>query len=311
VVKKEGGKKHGKKEGCDGGDDGEKKDDGGKAEGGKKEGGKKEGGKKEGGKTEGGKKEGGKKEGGKKEGGKKEGGAKKEAGDTAAGDDAATGKKGGKKEGGKKEGKEPKPKKDDKKGEATKKSETELLEDAAAAETEKLAKRKNPLDLLPASTMAMDPVKKLFFSQRPFNPNFFTEFWKMFDNAGYSFWKVDLKNDSTEEYWKASNLIGGFIQRAEDCRKYSFGVLNMIGRRDKSREEDDQEVPPFHINGAWLFRGTEIIPEMKDCPDFDTYNWYHIDVTTQAGRDMVQLMYTGESPECPAGTERLDRRYFK
>jgi len=240
----------------------------------------------------------------------------------AAGKKADSGKKGGdagkkadggKKDGGKKD--EPKKggdggKKDSKKdaakeAKAAKKasSESDDLEDAAAAEEAAKAKRKNPLDALPASPMVFDAVKKLFFSQRPFNPNFWAEFWKMWDNAGYSFWSCTGKEEVKDEYWRVCNLAGGFIQRAEDCRKYAFGVLNIVGK--------DEDTQPYKINGAWLFRGTDIIQEMKECPDSDSYNFRRINVMTDAGKAEVQALYTGAAPGCATGEVLLERRYFK
>jgi elongation factor 1-gamma len=220
----------------------------------------------------------------KKEGGKKGGDGGKKA-------------DGGKKDGGKKASDESRAKK------TAATTSSEDLEDAAAAEEMAKAKRKNPLDALPASTMVFDTVKKLFFSQRPYNPNFWGEFWKIFDNAGYSFWQCENKDLVKEEYWRVCNLAGGFIQRAEDCRKYAFGVINITGK--------DEDTQPFKIGGAWLFRGTDIIAEMKECPDSESYTFTRIDVTNDAGKARVQAIYTGAAPMCAAGQQLLERRYFK
>merc|ERR1712150_25158 len=55
----------------------------------------------------------------------------------------------------------------------------------------KKEKKKKPVHwekLLPKSSMSLDTTKKLYFNKRPFNANFFQEFWPTFDAKGYSFW---------------------------------------------------------------------------------------------------------------------------
>jgi len=96
------------------------------------------------------------------------------------------------------------------------------------------------------------------------------------------------------------NLIGGFLQRAEDCRKYAMGVLNIIGK--------DEDTAPFKITGAWLFRGVGIPKEMKECPDSESYVWTIVNPSDAAQRKLVEDLFTAEafgSDQC------LDRRYFK
>jgi len=172
-------------------------------------------------------------------------------------------------------------------------------------ELEKPAKKApNPLDSLPETPMVLDAVKKLFFSQKPFNPNFWAEFWPKFDAAGYSFWTITYKYDNENTvYFKSCNAIGGFIQRSDDCRKYAFGVVNMYGT--------DEDTPPFHINGAWLFRGPEIIREMKAVDDHEYFDWVKVDTSKPEGRAAVEKQYTGASSSPNAADKLLERRYFK
>jgi glutathione S-transferase len=182
----------------------------------------------------------------------------------------------------------------------TGKSNLDLLD-----ELEKPAKKaKNPLDDLPESAMVLDSVKKLFFSQKPFNPNFWAEFWPKYDAAGYSLWTIKYKYDAENTvYFKACNTVGGYIQRCDDCRKYAFGVVNMVGV--------DDETPPFKLNGAWLFRGPAIIGEMKAVDDSEYFEWTKVDAAKPEGRAVIEKMFTGASPAESAGDKLLERRYFK
>jgi len=158
------------------------------------------------------------------------------------------------------------------------------------------------LDLLPESPMILDAVKKSFFSQKPYNPEFFASFWNIFDPKGYSVYSITHLYDADNKVlYMTGNLVGGFLQRAEDCRKYAMGVLNILGA--------DEENPPFYITGCWLFRGLGLPKEMKDCPDSESYTWTQLDCTTSEGRKQFEALFTAGD----FGTNKkvLDRRYFK
>jgi len=197
-----------------------------------------------------------------------------------------------------------KPKKaDDKKkdeGKAKPQSNEDLLD-----ELEKPQKKaKNPLDDLPESAMSMDATKKLFFNQKPCNPNFFAEFWGKFDDKGYSLFTCNYKdNQENKVYWMTCNLVGGFLQRAEDCRKYAFGVMNVCGK--------DEDTAPFSINGAWLFRGPDIIKEMREVPDSEYFEWKKVDPKSAAGKAAIEKLFTGANPADKTDDKLLERRYFK
>jgi len=152
--------------------------------------------------------------------------------------------------------------------------------------------------------MSMDAIKKLFFNKKPFNPDFWAEFWSKFDDKGYSLFVTRYKfNAENTEYLKTCNLIGGFFQRAEDCRKYAFGVVNLCGK--------DDETPPFTLNGAWLFRGPDVIPDMREVSDSEYFDWVRVDSKSAPARVMVELMFTGPNPSETSEHQLLERRYFK
>jgi len=166
-------------------------------------------------------------------------------------------------------------------------------------------KAKNPLDLLPASTMILDAEKKLFFNQRPFNPEFFKTFWDHFDSKGFSiFYQSYNYNADNKVYWMTGNLIGGFIQRSDDVRRYAFGAMVIAGK--------DEEEPPFEVYGVWVFRGQGIPQEVKDNPDSEYYTWTKLDPSKPADRTKVETFFTaGNVPASKGDAVVLDRRYFK
>jgi len=166
---------------------------------------------------------------------------------------------------------------------------------------EKMEKKKNPLDDLPPSPMILDTVKKTFFLKRPNFAEFFSEFWPQFDAAGYSFWTSHYNyNADNTVYFMTCNLVGGWLQRLDELRKYAFGSVLVSGVND--------ETAPFNVSAAWMFRGTEIPAEMRECPDTEYYTFKRVDVSTEEGRKVVEAFFYHDDVESLAV---LDRRYFK
>jgi len=165
-------------------------------------------------------------------------------------------------------------------------------------------KKKNPLDDLPASSMDLDTTKKLAFSQRPVLPDFFEKLWTFWDNNGYVWYIADYNHNSdNKEYWKLGNTLGGFIQRSDACRKYAMGTIQASG------PEDEDGPGPWTVNGVWLFRGQDMLQEMKEeNPDSEYYTWTKVDVSTDAGKKKVKEYFLGDTVN---GLKVLDRRYFK
>jgi len=176
------------------------------------------------------------------------------------------------------------------------------LEDAIAEDEERKKKEKNPLDLLPPSTMILDALKRAFFAEKPSPPpSWFQDFWGKFDRPGFCLYMSDYKfNEENTVSFMTNNLINGFIQRAEECRKYAFGVVNMVGK--------DEETGPFKISGAWVFRGPEVPREMKNCPDADNFIWIKLDIDNPAHRRQFEDQFLAATLN---GETLLDRKYFK
>jgi len=161
----------------------------------------------------------------------------------------------------------------------------------------------------------LDTVKRAMFQQRPIVPNFFNEgsdFWTTggehkeagkFDTEGWSLWTCHYKyNDENKVFYMTSNLVSGFIQRSDACRKYSFGVMAITGN-------PDEETPPFYVLGAWCFRGQEFLPVMKEeNPDSDYYEWKKLNPANTADREAFRQFFIADDLE---GHKVLQRKYFK
>jgi len=126
--------------------------------------------------------------------------------------------------------------------------------------------------------------------------------WPQFDAAGYSWWTCDYKyNNENNVFFMTGNSIGGFLQRSDACRRYSMGVMNITGL--------DEETGPYVISGAWMWRGTTFLVDMKEeNPDSEYYTWKQVDVSTKEGQQKIKDQFMAEKL---GGMPVLDRRYFK
>lgn len=212
---------------------------------------------------------------------------KKEEGNKKGGDKD---KKGGEKK--EKPAAEEKPKKDKKK-----KDEDEDMGD----ETFEEPKKENPLDTLPPTKMNLDATKRLFFEKRPNFDLFFKEFWNFFDSEGYCIYFTDYRyNDDNKVYFMTCNLTAGYIQRLDELRKYSFGVLNVTGV--------DEDTAPFNVNGCFIFRGQGVPAEMSECPDTEYYELRKADIKSEKDRKLIEAAFYSDKYN---GFSVLDRKYFK
>jgi len=100
------------------------------------------------------------------------------------------------------------------------------------------------------------------------------------------------------------NLVGGFLQRCDDCRRYALGVMVLAG--------NDEEAPPFEVNAVWIFRGSNVLQEMKDNPDSEYYTFTKLDSTKPADRQKVETFFFADTvPGSKGDLKVLDRRFFK
>jgi len=169
------------------------------------------------------------------------------------------------------------------------------------AKKPKAPKKVHPLAALPKSSMNMDATKKKFFTQKPFNPAFFNDFWQNYDEKGYCFYTMDYQyNDDNVEFWKTQNQVGMYVQRLRAGAKWAFGNVSVNG--------SSEETGPWVVQGCFLFRGDAIPQEILDVPDTEYYKWTKVDTSTDAGKATVVAHMQGDKV---GDLTVLDRRYFK
>ncbi|KAF8721974.1 hypothetical protein AX14_010034 [Amanita brunnescens Koide BX004] len=174
-----------------------------------------------------------------------------------------------------KEKKEPKPQaaappKAEKKPKA-KEVEEEEEEELVPAEP----KVKNPLDDLPKSNLNLEEWKRVYSNRDTRGADGAIEwFYKNFDSAGYSIWRVDFKyNEELTQTFMSSNQIGGYFNRLEASRKYLFGSVGVLGTTNNSV-----------ISGVFILRGLEYKPVIDVAPDWESYVYTKIDLSKEADK---------------------------
>jgi len=116
-----------------------------------------------------------------------------------------------------------------------------------------------------------------------------TKFWDMMGeglkNGEYSLWSCRYKhNEENEKLWMTSNAISGFLERTEEIRKYTMGVMAVAGAEGAGN---------IFISGIWVFRGDTEKHIINCNPDAEHYEWTKL-TDTPADRKSLQDMWAGE-----------------
>lgn len=137
-------------------------------------------------------------------------------------------------------------------------------EEAPAAAPAVVKKVEHPykiMDKEAPSKFSMDAWKKTYSNGRDYAVTMAT-FWEVYDLEGYSLWQQDYNyNEDNKRIFMTANAVTGFQQRTDEIRKWSFGVMDVLGTEETTLE----------ITGIWLIRG-DTVKHMQDAND--DANWY-------------------------------------
>ena len=147
---------------------------------------------------------------------------------------------------------------------------------APAPAPAKKEKKAGPFDGLAKSSMDGDEWKRTYSNSRP---NYYAAmdwFWANLDTEGWSLWRCTYNyNSENKVAFMTSNLVGGYLQRCDEIRKFAFGSMVIV------------EGETYDVSGVWLIRGQSIQP-MLDCnPDAEYYTWTKIE---NHGEDATRKM---------------------
>jgi len=132
---------------------------------------------------------------------------------------------------------------------------------AAAPVAKKVEHPYKIMDKEAPSKFSMDAWKKTYSNGRDYAKTMAT-FWETADLEGYSLWQQDYNyNEDNKRIFMTANAVTGFQQRTDEIRKWSFGVMDVLGTEETSLE----------ITGIWLIRG-DTVKHMQDAND--DANWY-------------------------------------
>lgn len=144
---------------------------------------------------------------------------------------------------------------------------------------EKPKKKENPLDCLPPTSMNMDEWKRVYSNTKDLKGVAMPWLYQNFDANGYSFYymKYNKLPDELDVAFRASNMVGGFLQRLDNnFRKYSFGVINIVGEGNN-----------FDYQGVFMFRGADIPEEMRSHPSFEYHTFTKLDISKPGDKKLI------------------------
>lgn len=198
---------------------------------------------------------------------------------------------------------EEKPKEEKKKEEKKKAKKDDDDEDAPEPDFVEEKKAEHPFKLLDKSNpspFVMDTWKKTYSNCTDYKEAM-DAFWSTFDAQGWSIFRGDYKyNDECKVLFMTSNLIGGFIQRTEEIRKWLFGTLTIRGVEGQGMK----------ITSYFLIRGDSIQPLITCNDDAECYEWTKLQVPVS--EEDKKLLYDYWCSEGPLdGEPCLDSRVYK
>jgi len=199
--------------------------------------------------------------------------------------------------------KETKPKEAKKEAAPAPKKEKEEEEDFDDAPKEK--KTDHPFKIMDKenpSPFVMDTWKKTYSNCDGDYVGAMNSFWETFDPAGWSLWRGDYNYDNENKVlFMTGNLLGGFIQRTEEIRKWLFGTMTIRGV---------EGLGTMKITCYYLIRGQEIAPLIKCNDDAEYYTWTKVNVpVSDADKALIFEYWTSETTL--EGMPCLDNRCYK
>jgi len=130
--------------------------------------------------------------------------------------------------------------------------------------------------------------------------------WENMDWEGWSWWRGDYKyNEECKVLFMTSNLIGGFMQRTDEIRKWFFGAHGIRGAEEGTSD--------MKVTCYYLIRGQSIEPLVKCNDDAECYNWTMVggkglEISAQHKANIVEYLTSETTLE---GEVLLDSRLFK
>lgn len=171
-------------------------------------------------------------------------------------------------------------KKEEKKVEAKPKKEEKKEE--ANDDEDCIVEEKAKVYQFPATTFDLFAFKTLYVNA-PNKQEALNFLWANWDEKAFSFWylKYDKLPSEGKKSFLTNNLMNGFLDRADHCRKYCLGVHGVYG-----------DEPDFEIRGVWLWKGIDLLEPLKEHAQFDIYNYIKLDVNKAEDKELITQYWT-------------------
>ncbi len=152
----------------------------------------------------------------------------------------------------------------------------------------------HPCAALAPASYPLDAWKAVYSNADDTRKDAMPVFWENYDPKDYCLYKCTYKyQDELEVGFMTANLASGFLQRCDPIRKFGFGNLIIA-----------QDLKEQHLNmfGAWLFRGTDLIEEMKagtyfEIADAECYTWERLNPEDATDRKFIDDVWSWESDD--------------
>jgi elongation factor 1-gamma len=128
--------------------------------------------------------------------------------------------------------------------------------------------------------------------------------YEEFRHEDYSVWffHYDKYEGEGIKLSHTSNLMNGFLQRCDPFRKHTLSVHAVMG-----------EEPNLEIMGVWLFRGPEMLEDMKENPQFEYHKVRKMDIINNADDKKLfeEFVFGEEEKDKANGLVLQVKRFFK
>jgi len=156
-----------------------------------------------------------------------------------------------------------------KKAKKEKKAQQKKAVKPKAAKKKKPARVRHPLDSMEKSAFVMDKWKKTYSNSKKDYWKAMDYLWENFDSQGFSIWRCAYKfQEENKVDWLTSNKIGGYTQRLDEVRKWTFGVMAVVDRFEKKKF--------YEVEGFFITRGDTVKYIMDATEESDTFEWTKI-----------------------------------
>jgi elongation factor 1-gamma len=202
-----------------------------------------------------------------------------------------------------------KDKKDDKKDEKKDKKEKkddkkeEKKKEAKEEENDEVQEEKPKTYNFPETKFDLFAFKTLYVNA-PNKKDALDFLWQNWDENAFSFWHLtyDKLPSEGKKLFLTNNLMNGFLDRADQSRKYALGVHGVYG-----------DEPDLDVKGVWLWRGTDILEPLKEHQQFDVYKYRKMDPKNPADKQLIEDYWTKleEDKDVVEGKTARTLKYFK